>query len=36
MTILKGEHQGDSEEVKVEIKSKLSQCDRFMVACTEH
>lgn len=36
MTILKGEHQGDTEEVKIQIKSRLSQRDRFMVACMEH
>lgn len=36
MAILKGEHRGEREEVEIQIKSKLSQCDRFMVACTEH
>lgn len=36
MAILKGEHQGDAEEVKIQIKSRLSQCDRFVVACTQH
>lgn len=36
MAILKGEHQGDAEEVKIQIKSRLSQRDRFMVACREH
>lgn len=32
MAILKGEHQGDREEVETRIKSRLSQRDRFMVA----
>lgn len=36
MAVLKGEHQGDAEEVKIQIKSRLSRCDRFTVACTEH
>lgn len=37
MAILKGERKGDGEEeAEIQIKSELSQSDRFTVACTEH
>lgn len=36
MAILKGERKGDAEEAEIQIKSELSQSDRFTVACTEH
>lgn len=36
MAVLKGECKGDAEEAEIQIKSELSQSDRFTVACTEH
>lgn len=36
MALLKGERKGDAEEAEIQIKSKLSQSDRFTVACTQH
>lgn len=32
----KGERKGDGEGAEIQIKSELSQSDRFTVACTQH
>lgn len=36
MAVLKGERKGDGEEAEIQIKSELSQSDRFTAAYTEH